>query len=349
MGTEGRRAAWNPWQKVGLGQLLSLCLVGTGASSAWLASHGTSLPTFQAALSYGLLVLVYGHTVVRKRCLANAWWKYALLALMDLEANTLIVLAYRYTSITSVTLLDCWAIPAAIFLSWALRRASYVPRHFLGAAVSVLGFCLLALSDATEGDSHTFGNALVLAAATTYAAANVLEEMLLTDGKPATSELLGMVGFFGLTFAAAQSFVVDRAALDSLSWASLPPLACFALSMLSFYSLAPLMLVEAGAAAMNLSLLSSDVWAALVRITLPGGFSRGAAAAFATALAFVGAGQAIYATAGDPRPALPAGRGAQGQRHDAEEGPASFAREDGNESQALVAQPSGTSSSPEHP
>jgi hypothetical protein len=41
----------------------------------------------------------------------------SLLALADVEANYIIVLAYQYTSITSVTLLDCATIPFAMAFS----------------------------------------------------------------------------------------------------------------------------------------------------------------------------------------------------------------------------------------
>lgn len=40
--------------------------------------------------------------------------RFAALAAVDMEANYLLNKAYRYTSITSVTLLDCWTIPGAV-------------------------------------------------------------------------------------------------------------------------------------------------------------------------------------------------------------------------------------------
>lgn len=43
---------------------------------------------------------------------------YLLLAFLDVEANFLVTKAYQYTSITSVTLLDCFTIPAVMVLSW---------------------------------------------------------------------------------------------------------------------------------------------------------------------------------------------------------------------------------------
>lgn len=46
-----------------------------------------------------------------------AWWRYALLSIADVEANYFVVLAYQYTSITSVMLIDCFTIPCVMLLS----------------------------------------------------------------------------------------------------------------------------------------------------------------------------------------------------------------------------------------
>ena len=42
---------------------------------------------------------------------------YVLAAVLDCEANFLVLEAYNYTSITSVMLLDCFTIPCAMVLS----------------------------------------------------------------------------------------------------------------------------------------------------------------------------------------------------------------------------------------
>jgi hypothetical protein len=68
----------------------------------------------QSFLNYALLGLVYGGVRLRAAraagtpLLATAvpWRHYALLAAVDVEANFLIVKAYQFTNITSVTLLD---------------------------------------------------------------------------------------------------------------------------------------------------------------------------------------------------------------------------------------------------
>ena len=44
-------------------------------------------------------------------------YMYLLAAVLDCEANFLVLEAYNYTSITSVMLLDCFTIPCAMVLS----------------------------------------------------------------------------------------------------------------------------------------------------------------------------------------------------------------------------------------
>ena len=64
--------------------------------------QGLSAPTLQSSLNYLLLGIVYTTLHVRAvgwrlKC---RWWAYALLALLDVEGNFCLVLAYRYTSLT---------------------------------------------------------------------------------------------------------------------------------------------------------------------------------------------------------------------------------------------------------
>ena len=90
-----------------LGQFVSLCLCGTGVTSELLVSnYDISVPTTQAFLNYLLLALTFGvYFATRKRFLTVLrynWWKYIILGAMDVEANFLIILAYRYTDLTSI-------------------------------------------------------------------------------------------------------------------------------------------------------------------------------------------------------------------------------------------------------
>jgi hypothetical protein len=63
-----------------------------GISSATLASNGVAVPTSQSVLNYALLALTFGGArLARGGALARPWWCYALLALVDVEANFLVV------------------------------------------------------------------------------------------------------------------------------------------------------------------------------------------------------------------------------------------------------------------
>ena len=119
------------WKSFALGQVISLLIAGTGVSSSFLVEWGVSVPTTQNALNYALLLFTYlGYRAVTRGWphlfrLHLPWWRYALLGLCDVEANFLIVLAYRYTTITSVMLIDCWTIPCVMVLSFLFLGARY--------------------------------------------------------------------------------------------------------------------------------------------------------------------------------------------------------------------------------
>lgn len=58
-------------------------------------------------------------------------WQYALLALADVEGNFLVVSAYKYTSISSAMLLDCFTIPVVMLLSALFLHAKVRLRRLL--------------------------------------------------------------------------------------------------------------------------------------------------------------------------------------------------------------------------
>ena len=60
--------------------------------------------------------------------------------------------AYEYTSLTSVMLLDCWAIPCVIVLTWLLMKTKYTAGQLIGACCCILGLGLVILSDVHAND-----------------------------------------------------------------------------------------------------------------------------------------------------------------------------------------------------
>ena len=113
--------------------------------------QGISVPATQSTLNYLLTGAVYGSLHLRSRLSSSKaqhpkpsrsasgrglWAKCAAIAVLDVEATYVNVLAYRFTSLTSVTLLDCTTIPGdpkctlrpascaeVLLLSWLLLGA----------------------------------------------------------------------------------------------------------------------------------------------------------------------------------------------------------------------------------
>ena len=313
-----------------LGQLLALIIATTASSSTALARSGISFPALQSSLNYFLLAVVY--TIVRLKKNGNAlnlsialpWWQYAAIAFLDVEANFLVVLSFRYTSLTSVTLLDCWSIPVALALTRILSLAAYRKGHYGGAALCVLGLALLVATDqrsfsggggggggVEQGDDDdavqqvagkrmVLGDVLVVLGATLYACCNVLQEHLLGEVEPA--ELLSLLGMFGLCISLVQAVPFELSAAMHAPWrvSSLGPWLGFGVAMFAFYSFVPYELEWGGAAILNLSLLSADLWTVLARILFFGGFSTAAGGiSFGVAFLFVAAGIALYSWSGE--------------------------------------------------
>ncbi|KAL6619474.1 hypothetical protein ACP70R_034613 [Stipagrostis hirtigluma subsp. patula] len=231
---------------LGVGQLVSLLVTATGFASSELSRRGINP-------------------------LQMKWYYYLVLGLVDVEANYLVVKAYEYTSLTSVMLLDCWAIPAVIFLTWMFLKTKYRFRKYSGVAICVAGLVLVVFSDVHAGDraggpSPVKGDILVIAGATLYAISNVSEEFLVKASDQI--ELMGMLGIFGALISACQISIFERNEIKSIHWniGAMIPFIGFAIAMFMFYSLVPILLKISGSTMLNLSLLTSDMWAILIRV-----------------------------------------------------------------------------------
>lgn len=79
-------------------------------------------------------------------------WFYLLLAAADVEANYLVVKAYKYTTITSVMLLDCFSIPCVMVLSFLFLKTRFRLVHYLGVVLCLAGLGTLIATDAMYND-----------------------------------------------------------------------------------------------------------------------------------------------------------------------------------------------------
>ncbi|KAI7997744.1 Solute carrier family 35 member F1 [Camellia lanceoleosa] len=254
-----------------LGQVVSFIMALASLTSSLVANLGVDTPLTLSFFGYLSLALVYGSILLyRRQQLLVPWYWYVLLGFIDVQGNYLFNKAYEYSSITSVTLLDCWTIPWVIVLTWFIMATRYSLWQLFGAAICVTGLGLVLLSDAGVGggggSKPLLGDLLVIAATLFYAMSNVGEEFCVK--KKDLVEVISMIGAFGTLVTVCEVAILERKSLESVKWSTeiILAFAGYALSFFMFYSFVPFVLKMSGATMFNLSILTSDMWAVVIRI-----------------------------------------------------------------------------------
>jgi len=290
------------------GQLLSLLLACTGIASSLLADACFKAPMIQNLGNYFVLAILFLPQCFHGRRAEKAtdnkdelkkksnegqitqsrdrWWlRYFLIALVDIEANFLVVLAFEYTTVTSVMLLDCFTIPCVMVLSFLFLRASYCCAHIVGAIICAIGMGLIIMSDNIGGgggdnsnssstDCHhtsqssdrVLGDCFALGGAILYAVSNVVQEALVKDQRLGPEGYLGRLGACGSLVGIVQVALMERDRVVAIHWdhvAVAAPLAAYVLVLALIYILTSRFMRDHNAALFNLSLLTSDVYAML--------------------------------------------------------------------------------------
>ncbi|KAM7526073.1 hypothetical protein LguiA_015975 [Lonicera macranthoides] len=254
-----------------MGQVVSFVMAIMSFTSSLVASLGVDAPLALSFFSYSALAVVYGSILLyRRQKLLVPWYWYILLAFVDVQGNYLFNKAFEYSSITSVTLLDCWTVAWVIVLTWLLLGTRYSLWQFFGAAICVVGLGLVLLSDAGVGggggSKPLLGDILVIGGTIFFALSNVGEEFCVK--KKDLIEVVAMIGLFGMLVSGVEISVLERKSLESVKWSAeiILAFAGYALSSFMFYSIVPSVLKMSGATMFNLSILTSDMWAVVIRI-----------------------------------------------------------------------------------
>jgi solute carrier family 35 protein F1/2 len=281
------------WKILLFGQALSFLLAAGGAAQATLHFQcSLSAPTFSSAFFYFLLSL---HLIPlyrqgrRSRHIDSVvqneprWfcgiiplyvspWAYIGIAFLDVQANYMTVLAYRYTTITSITLFDALAIPSAMSLSYLFLGRRFTAIHFMGVLVCMSGVVFNVLAD-YESDSSSdeyphkvWGDILAISGGIVYGANDVLAEMAVRRfGGP--TEFVAMIGLFGTLISLVQAAVLERADIveffspGSCSvWTGLGLLMAYAFTCFLSYVGASRFLAISEATFLSLSFLTGDFW-----------------------------------------------------------------------------------------
>jgi solute carrier family 35 protein F1/2 len=258
---------------------------------------------------------------------------YFLIAFLDLQANYFTVLAFRYTTLTSVSLLDALAIPSAMFFSRFMLRRCYSSSHIVGAAVCILGVTVNIFSDYEGGSQNenygqgddnengddngddgeiendypfqVSGDLLAITGAIIYGLNNVLTERAVKQ-IGGIKEYLAMIGLFGSLIAIVQGLILDRSAVMDFFDADAE--ICSAskgfgillltglLGLVSYTGMSTF-LSESEAAFLSLSLLTGDLWAAAFSIVAQGILPT---FMFWIALVLIFIGVIVYELSGSP-------------------------------------------------
>ncbi|XP_048127005.1 solute carrier family 35 member F2-like isoform X2 [Rhodamnia argentea] len=284
----GSHGKWRMVYLLFLGQLVSFIMALASFSTSLIADLGVDAPLTQMLFAYLALALVFGSILLyRRRRLLEIiifdrfrgtgicyweWLTFKEIIWFTYHSNFLMAVnkAYQYSSITSVTLLDCWTIPSVLVLTWVFLGTRYSLLQLFGAALCVLGLGLVLLSDAGVGggggSKPLLGDILVIAGTVFYAVSNVGEEFCVK--KKDLVEVVSMIGLYGTLVSVVEISIFERQSIESITWSTELVLAFvgYVLTVFLFYSFAPSVLKMSGATMFNLSLLTSDMWAVVVRI-----------------------------------------------------------------------------------
>uniref|UniRef100_A0A1A7WTR3 Solute carrier family 35, member F2 n=1 Tax=Iconisemion striatum TaxID=60296 RepID=A0A1A7WTR3_9TELE len=258
---------------IALGQVLSLLICGTAVTCQLLADSKVETPMFQSFLNYALLLLTYTTFLCTRKgddnilqILRTKWWKYLVMGLADVEANYAVVKAYQFTTLTSIQLLDCFVIPVLMALSWILLKTRYKLVHFVAVMVCLLGVGAMVGADFLAGRDQgstsdvLLGDSLVLLSAVLYAVSNVCQEH--TVKNESRVEFLGMMGLFGTLISGVQFAVFETHAVKAVKWDRCIILlfGLYVSIMYALYSFMPVVVRMTSATAVNLSLLTADLF-----------------------------------------------------------------------------------------
>jgi len=222
-------------------------------------------------------------------------WRYLGVVFIGFEANYLMMLALRFTTLTSAALFDALAIPSAMILSAAVLKRNYRFAHLLGAAICLLGMAINIISDfmsnylnnnaetssisikTISGDQERddgsdeyphklIGDALAICGGILYGINDVLAEICVRNNG-GIHEYLAILSLWGILLAGIQAAIFERQAIAGFfhdgacsAQISLLLLAAYiACQVIRKTALSYFVLISE-AALLNLSMLTSDLY-----------------------------------------------------------------------------------------
>ncbi|XP_028108325.1 solute carrier family 35 member F2-like isoform X4 [Camellia sinensis] len=224
-------ALWPVLYALFLGQVVSFLMSLMSFTSSLVANLGVDTPLTLSFFSYLALALVYGSILLyRRHKLLVPWYCMGHCSYLVLPGHT----------IFAVAVLWCGTLCGRPWVSACLR--------------------------CWGGSKPLLGDVLVIAGTLFFAMSNVGEEFCVK--KKDRIEVVAMLGLFGTLVSVCQIAILERESLESVTWSAeiILSFAGYGLATFMFYTLVPFVLKMSGATMFNLSILTSDMWAVVIRI-----------------------------------------------------------------------------------
>ncbi|KAL7461513.1 hypothetical protein ACHAXS_001931 [Conticribra weissflogii] len=253
---------------------------------------------------------------------------YATVACTDVYANYVTILAFKYTTITSVSLFDALAIPSAMIVSKLFVGRMYMKVHIIGVMVCCVGIAINIFQDYRE-DEHLkqsnemfeneqeqlvekdyphkmTGDILAITGGILFGITNTLGEVAVKNWGSRT-EYLGCMCFFASIISFVQALALEKDNISAFfhqgdnencsEAEGLTLLFAFSAASVMNYAGISSFLQLSEAAFLNLSLLTGDAWAVAFSV-----FAEGIIPppSFYVALVITVSGVFIYETAPSP-------------------------------------------------
>ena len=281
------------WTPIIYGQVISIFNTGTGAFEALLANGQPAFnyPAIMVLLNYTLLItflfrdgcyLIFDKTKKQLRPLDRRQFWYMLAALLDFLGGFTCILAYKYTTLTSITILASFVVPFVMLLSYYLLKYRYTYKHIIGMVVSMSGLVITMTVDMQRiNNNHTpatainpiLGDILIIMSSFMYACSNILQETIVKSGI-ATDEFFGYLGVYGTIISSIQVYFYEYNNIQSLklTYTIIIYIILFEICLYCFVVNTSYYLKYYDSTIFNLSLLSTDIYSVLISYYIYGYF-----------------------------------------------------------------------------
>ena len=240
------------------------------------------------------------------------------MAFFDFIANYSAILCFKFTSVTSGTIIQTATVPISCTLGFLFMNRRYSRRHVGGAFVSMAALLFLIVCDSLEVNEEgknvphpdknpVLGDVLAFSAAICFSVTNILQEYSIDSGVY-QNEILAAFGFYGTLLAIVALFAEHNwnpnLLMDFFIRIEHHDVLIYVLTSVAFFASASsayraLKYIDAGT--FNVVLLQQSLLVGLVRLFgFDGGFSSTTQAGIFIGTFIVQAiGILVYATAGD--------------------------------------------------